>query len=306
MVIAIIGGFVFEARDVAAVQAYGMVQRGASVIASDDELIRQIGDAQIVVVMLTKLSKRVLSSCPQLKHIVLATTGYDTIDLEAAAHAGITVSYIPGYATNAVAEHTFVLLLAVARNLFTATHDLRAGICTPEKYQGVELQGKTIGVIGMGRIGSRVADIAIHGFGMRLLAYDQESSMHDLRNLCAASDVISLHLPLNEATRNFCDDTFFAQCKAEMLFINTARGGLVDEDALLQALASGTVAAAGLDVLCQEPAARDNRLVCHPRVVVTPHIAYDTHDALVRRSAMVAENVIAAIEGNPIRLVPKK
>jgi D-3-phosphoglycerate dehydrogenase len=221
----------------------------------------------------------------------------------------VIVVNAPGAGTAAVAELTLALMLALARQIPLAHSSLLRGEWRKAELSGVQLQGKTLGVIGVGRVGSAVAGMAT-ALGMRVLGYDpnlaeatlQERGVEpvDLEALLARSDFISLHVPLNEQTRGMIDAARLARSKPGAFLINTARGGVVDESALLQALESGRLAGAALDVFGREPPGQDP-LLLHPAVVATPHIGAQTAEAQQQAALDIASEVLAALRGDPLR-----
>lgn len=303
MNIVVLGDVCLMPGDLARLHALGKMVIYDQAPGTPEETISRIQDAHIVISHLTKIPESVIAQARNLKMICLAVTGCDSVDLAATQARGIVVCYAPGYATQAVAEHTMGLMLAVARQSFAAAMAAKAGVAWSCAYVGKELRGKTLGILGYGNIGRAVALIAQQGFGMQVTTYDAQSTAHDLEVLLATADVISVHLPLTSKTRNMINADFLVRAKWGVLFINTARGELVDEQALLAALESGHVAGAGLDVLVHEPMQPNDSLVCHPRVIVTPHIAYNTTEALVARSHIVVENVVRFVEGKPQHVV---
>jgi D-3-phosphoglycerate dehydrogenase len=208
-----------------------------------------------------------------------------------------------------VAELTLALMLALARQIPQAHTSLQRGEWRKAEFSGVQLQGKTLGVIGVGRVGSTVAGMAT-ALGMRVLGYDPNraeatlrergAEPEDLEALLARSDFISLHVPLNEQTRGMVDAARLALSKPGAFLINTARGGVVDESALLQALESGRLAGAALDVFGREPPGRDP-LLLHPAVVATPHLGAQTAEAQQQTALDIASEVLAALRGDPLR-----
>lgn len=272
-----------------------IVYKGA--VTSDEEILKRIGDADICISALTKISANVISKAPNLKMICLATTGYNGIDLEAAKKRGITVCYAPGYATRAVAEHSIGLMLAAARLSFCAAQDLKSGIYNHCRYLGKQLKGKTLGIVGYGRIGREVAKIAKNGFDMTIMVFDKGSSRSDFEKLLKMSDFISLHLPLILETENIIGHKEFKLMKKGIVIVNTARGGLIDEVALIENIKSGKVFSAGLDVLKNEPIKPDNPLLNIPSVCVSPHMAYNSEEAIYERSRIVTQNIIKFIDG---------
>jgi phosphoglycerate dehydrogenase-like enzyme len=262
-------------------------------------IVKLIDDADILISELIPLPKDVIDHTENLKFITLATTGFDDIDLDAAQRKGITVCYTPGYATEAVAEHTIGLMLAAARLLVPATTNLKMGECSSTPYLGKELSHHTLGIIGYGSIGKRVGEIAEAGFSMKIKFTDKDSSEADLEELLRTSDFITLHVPLTNKTRNMIGEKAFERMKHGVVIVNTSRGGTIDEKALIKNVESGKVFAAGLDVLADEPMKKDNPIFNHPRIVITPHMAYNTMQAVEKRSETVKNNILAYLRGNP-------
>ncbi len=273
-------------------------------------LLDAIQNAEALVVRgRTKVTAEVLAAAPRLRVIGRAGVGVDNIDLEAARAQGVIVVNAPTATTIAVAELTFGLLLAVARHIPRADASMKDGQWLKKQLKGVEIFGKTLGILGYGRIGAEVAKRAA-AFGMEVLAYDPYLTPETIRNrgahpvsleaLYQQSDFLSLHLPLTEETRGMLSADAFARMKPGIRLVCAARGGIVDEAALLQALENGQVAAAGLDVFAQEPP-KDSPLVRHPQVVATPHIGAQTHEAQIRAAEHVAEEVLRALNGEPLR-----
>ncbi|MGH2373481.1 MAG: NAD(P)-dependent oxidoreductase [Candidatus Methylomirabilales bacterium] len=272
--------------------------------ASEDDLIRRIDGAHTVVNIrgYCKFPLRVLEAVDgTLRHLAVWGTGTDNIDLAAARRLGIVVSNTPGTATDALAEHTLALLLAVARRLVS----LDAGVREGGWERGMLFQccGKTLGIIGTGAIGSRVAELG-RSIGMRVIAWtlhpDAEKArrrgfayVSTLDDLLEQADVVSLHLRSSPATRGIIGPGQFARMKTGAIFLNTARGDLVDEDALVAALRSGQLLGAGLDVFSTEPVQADNPLKGLPNVVLTPHTGGTTPEALEAGLNLCADNVVS-------------
>jgi glyoxylate reductase len=244
----------------------------------------------------------------ELKVVANFAVGYDNIDLDACRERGVIVTNTPDVLTNATAELTLALMLAAARGLGAAERILRRGDWTgwePEQFLGRELAGSSIGLVGLGRIGSRVAEL-LQGFGSQLLYSSRraraelESSLglerRPLADLLEEADVVSLHLPLNAGTRHLVDAETLERFKRGAILVNTARGGLVDTAALISALRSGRLAAAGLDVYENEPEV-PAELVALENVVLAPHIGSATRTARNGMARLVADNVIAVLEG---------
>lgn len=275
-----------------------------------EELLTEVGQFDALIVRgRTQVSKAVFDVGGKLKVVGRAGVGVDNIDLAAAQLKGVTVVNTPTATTTAVAEHTLGLMLAMVRQIPRADASMKAGQWIKKELGGGELSGKTLGIIGMGRIGSAVAQRAI-AFGMRALGYDpliDEAAVRKrgaeptvLKDLYAQSDLISLHLPLTRETRGMIDGSALASMKRGVYLICAARGGVIDETALLARLESGQVAGAALDVFAEEPPGL-TALVAHPRVVATPHIGAQTTEAQARAAEHIANEVLAALRGNELR-----
>jgi phosphoglycerate dehydrogenase-like enzyme len=273
------------------------------IVHDEQELLKRIDDAEIVISFLINISENIIKNAPNLKLIVLGTTGFNCVDLKAAQEKGVQVCYAPGYATSAVAEHTVGLMLGAARLMLDSSDALKKSEYDHTKYTGKLLKNKNLGVIGYGRIGQQVARIAEYGLGMKVIEYDVNSTRQDLEKLLKESDVITLHLPLTKETENMFGEKEFALMKDGIVIVNTARGKIIDEEVLLKNVKSGKVFAAGLDVLKEEPMHCENPLVSCSHVIVTPHTAYNTEESMYERSRIVTENVVRFVEGKPQNLV---
>lgn len=247
----------------------------------------------------TEATADLISAGRQLKAIGRAGVGVDNIDLKAAKAAGIAVVNTPAASGLAVAEHTMALMLAIHRNLVQADQRMKAGEWPKKEYRGAELAGKNLGIMGIGNIGKMVAHRAA-AFGMRVLAYDpffDEQAINkrgaeavSLAQLYKEADTITFHLPLTDESRGMVDAAAFKQMKRGVFIVHPARGGVIDEGALLSALNSGQVAGAGIDVFESEPPGASD-LVKHPKVIATPHIAAQSAEAQIRVAVDVAEEV---------------
>ena len=277
---------------------------------SAEDLIRIIPDYDALIVRgQTRVTPAVLDAASNLKVVGRAGVGVDNIDLDSAKKHNVTVVNAPTSTTVAVAELAFGLLLALARNLPRADVTMKQGQWVKKEFEGVELNGKTLGIVGFGRIGMEVARRAA-AFGMSVIIYDPNVSEQELehgnaepvslQDLFAWSDFISLHLPLNVQTRDLLGPMAFSQMKDSVRIISTARGGIIDEEALLNALKSGKVAGAALDVFEKEPPGL-TELVAHPRVIATPHIGAQTAEAQSRAAEDIAHEVLAALKGKSLR-----
>jgi phosphoglycerate dehydrogenase-like enzyme len=270
--------------------------------ASEDDLIGRLDGAHTAVNIrgYSKFTNHVLESAsPALKHVAIWGTGTDNIDLGAARRLGIVVSNTPNTATDAIAEHCLALLLAVARRLLPLDAGVKRG--TWERGMLYQCLGKTLGLIGTGVIGTRFGALG-HAIGMRVIAWtfhpDPEKArragftyLPSLDALLGESDIVSLHLRSSPDTRGLLGAEQFAKMRRGAIFINTARGDIVDEAALAQALRSGHLAGAGLDVLAREPVSPDNPLLTAPNTVLTPHTSGTTPEALANGLNMCADNV---------------
>lgn len=254
------------------------------------------------------VSQAVFKAAPGLRVIAKHGAGVDSVDLGAATAYNVLVMVAGDANSPAVAELTLGFILALGCELESLSARVKAGQWDRGNYHGTELRGRTLGLIGFGRIGRRVAKLA-RGFGMRVvaLAHSPESVTPELAEraasleaLLAIADVVSLHCPLNADTRGLMNRQTFAMMKPEALFINTARGALVDEAALAEALSSGRLAGAALDTLAEEPPAPGNPLLTAPNLILTPHIAGQTYAAVERMGIAAADNIVAVLTGGSI------
>lgn len=258
----------------------------------------------------TRITAPLMEAAPRLKVIARAGVGVDNVDLEAATRQGVLVINAPDGNTLSTAEHTLAMLMAVSRHIPQAHASLVAGRWERSPFTGSELYEKTIGIIGVGKIGQAVAQ-RVRAFGMTVLGYDPVLSrdvaerlgveLVSLEDLWQRADFITVHTPLNEATRGLLNPETLARCKRGVRIINCARGGIVDERALLEALNSGQVGGAALDVYSKEPPPPElEALIRHPKVVATPHIAASTDEAQEKVAVHVTEQLIHALRGEPV------
>lgn len=259
-------------------------------------LVERSQGADIVVLSNIPYRKDVIEKCPALKKICVAFTGVDHIDLAYCAERGIEVKNCAGYSTVAVADLAFGLVLSLARNIPACDRACRDGK-TKDGLVGFELAGKKFGIVGLGAIGSRVADIA-HAFGCEVFAYTRTPKNHpnvtlvDKETLFRTCDIVSLHTPLNDSTRGLVGEKELSWMKPTAYLINTARGGVVDTPALVDALRNHRIAGAGIDVFDMEPPIpSDYQLNKLPNVVVTPHVAFATKQAFEKRALIIADNL---------------
>lgn len=280
------------------------------------EIITRIGDATAVFTNKTPLSKEVLQACPQLTYIGVLATGYNVVDLKAAKEQGITVTNIPSYSTNAVAQATFALLLEVTNQVGHHNQSVHQGDWQQSKdfsyWQTplTELAGKTLGLIGYGAIAQAVAMIA-HAFQMEVIYYNHRpkapqaewTKQVTLDTLYQEADIISLHVPQFPETEGMIDQAALAQMKDTAILINTARGGLLDESAVARALTDGKIAALAADVVSKEPIAADNPLLQAPNCYLTPHIAWAPIETRKRLMEIAVGNLTAFIHKTPRNVV---
>jgi glycerate dehydrogenase len=272
-------------------------------------VVERARDAEIVLTNKTPLDAQAIGALPRLRFIAVLATGYDVVDVAAARARGVPVSNVPEYGTESVAQHTFALLLELCNR--TATH--AAAVASSEwsrspdfsfsKAPLIELAGLTMGIVGSGRIGRRVAEIA-RAFGMRVTtASSRRADRTELIRLFAEADVVSLHCPLTTENARFVNRDLLRRMKPTAFLLNTARGGLIDEAALRAALEAGELAGAGLDVASREPIDAANPLLGAPNLLLTPHIAWASLAARRRLMEATARNVDAFLAGAPINLV---
>ena len=275
-----------------------------------DELIARCAGAQAVMLANMPLPGRVIDACDALQFIDIAFTGVDHVDLDAARRKSVTVSNASGYSTTAVAELTVCMMLSLLRNVSAVEARCRAGQ-TKDGLVGCELAGKTVGIVGTGAIGLRVAALC-HAFGCEVIAYSrtQRADAPDyvryvpLDALMTLSDVVTLHCPLTEETRGMINEQRLALMKPGAILINAARGGVVDTRALADALESGRLGGAGVDVFDSEPPlCTDHPLLHTPNTLVTPHVAFATAESMELRADIVFDNLNQWLQGHPVRLV---
>ena len=280
------------------------------------QILSRIGSADIVITNKTPLDAQTIAKAPNLKYIGVLATGYNVVDIEAARRRGVVVTNIPTYGTDAVAQFAFAMLLEIAHHVQHHSDAVKEGRWTNHQdfcfwdYPLIELAGKTMGIIGYGRIGQAAARIA-RAFGMQVIAYDvsQQSGNSDvyvdLDALLGSSDVISLHCPLFESTRGIINKDSIARMKDGVILLNNSRGPLVVEQDLADALNSGKVYAAGLDVVSEEPIKADNPLLSAKNCLITPHISWAPKESRQRLMDIAVENLKAFLEGKPQHVVSR-
>jgi glyoxylate reductase len=268
-----------------------------------EELTAQVEPAEGLLSMLTdRVDAELIAFAPGLRAISNYAVGYDNIDVAAAALRGIPVGNTPDVLTDATADLAFALLMAAARKLLEAAAAVPHGdwrTWEPSRYLGADVYGATLGVIGFGRIGRAVADRA-KGFAMRVLSTNASSSDEDLNALLEQSDFVSVHAPLTPDTHQLIDTAALERMKPTAILINTARGELVDQEALARALRGGAIAGAALDVTVPEPLPADDPLLKAPNLIVTPHIGSATITARERMAELAVDNLLAGLEGRPM------
>ncbi|MBE6926824.1 MAG: D-2-hydroxyacid dehydrogenase [Ruminococcaceae bacterium] len=278
----------------------------------EDLTVSRIGDGDIVLLNKTAITETVLARCPNLKLICVLATGYNVVDYVAAAKRGIPVCNIPGYGTDSVAQFTFALLLELCHQIGLHDRSVHAGDWTacPDfcywKTPQMELAGKTLGIIGYGSIGQAVAKIA-QSFSMNILAYSRTHrpghEYCDLDTLLAGSDVVTLHCPLFPETEGIINADTIAKMKDGAILLNTARGPLIDEAAVADALRSGKLRGAAMDVVCSEPILKSSPLLTAPNCIITPHMAWAPIEARQRILDIVANNIRGFLTGKPQNIV---
>lgn len=292
-------------RQVASVRIY--TERASS----EEEFVTRLQGARVAINIraYSKFTGALLRACPDLKMIAVLGIGTDNVDLSAASLSGIQVSNTPGYSAAAVAEHTLALMMAAARKISGHDRELRSGRWT--RMPMTQLNGKTLGVIGFGSIGRQVASLG-RGIGMKVLAWTfhptPERAMEsvqfvDFDRLLSQSDVISINIRASEKTRGLISRQALEKMKNSSILVNTARASVVDTEAMLEALRTGKLAAAGLDVFDQEPLPPGDPIFSVPNLVLSPHNAGMTPEAIERGNEMVVENAISFLQGRPINLV---
>jgi glycerate dehydrogenase len=281
-------------------------------VTAPGEVVERLSGAAIAITNKVRITGEMMAQLPDLKLIAVAATGTDVIDIKAAGAQGITVSNIRGYAFNTVPEHVLALMFALRRNLFAYATDVRNGVWAASRqfcfltHTIADIAGSTMGIVGYGALGRSIGKRA-EALGMRVLAYDAVPSdgLVDLQTLLRESDVITLHAPLTPETRGMIGAAEFKLMKRSAILINTARGGLVDEQALADALRAGEIAGAGFDVLTQEPPVAGNPLLATdiPNLIVTPHVAWASTEAMQILADQLIDNIEAFVAGAPRNVV---
>ncbi len=284
-----------------------------------EDVTARIGDAEVVYTNKTPLTKETFEACPNIKFVGILATGYNIVDVDAAKERGIPVSNIPTYGTAAVSQYAIALLLELCHHIGEHSDCVKKGDWTNDpdwcfwNYPLVELAGKTMGIIGFGRIGQDTGKLA-QAFGMKVLAYDAHKRPElesetcryvDLDTLFAESDVISLHCPLFAETEGIINKDSIAKMKTGVMIINDSRGPLIVEEDLRDALNSGKVAGAAVDVVSTEPIQMDNPLLKAKNMIITPHIAWAPKESRQRLMNLAVENLRSYVSGKPQNVVNK-
>lgn len=274
--------------------------------APEEEMVRAVRDVDAILARVATVSKAVLDAAPRLRIVSRHGVGVDSVDVAECTRRGIVVATSGDANSDAVSEHAFACLLAAARQLTVADATTKAGAWAKNRFVGVELTGKTLGLVGLGRIGSRMARHA-RGFDMQVIAYDpyvrteaaaaQGVSLVNLETLLRRADFVSLHVPRTTETERLLGRTELAWMKPTAILVNTARGGLIDEEALYDALVGGRLGAAALDVFEEEPLRPSHPLTQLDNVICSPHVAGQSQEALIRMSVRAAENILRCYRG---------
>lgn len=284
----------------------------------DEDEYKNMEDAEIIILRIFKAPKKIIDNNKNLRMIMRWGTGYDSVDVEYASEKGIIVTNTPGANAVAVAELTTMLMLAISRKLFAHQEYLNRGIWSKNTFinESYTLNNKTVGLIGAGNIGRRVAKY-VQAFGAKTQYYDiyrlnekmeKEFNLEfkDLNELLQSSDIITLHIPLTEENYHIIDENQINMMKDNAIIINTSRGGLINDKALLNAIKSGKLLGAGLDVVENEPLSKDDELILNPNIIVTPHIGGATADIGDVIIPMIVENINNYIKGKEIKYVVNK
>ena len=279
-----------------------------------EKTVTRAADAEIVLTNKVIINREVMVQLPRLRYIGVLATGYNVVDVECAKELGITVTNVPAYSTESVAQMVFAHLLTVTNRTEHYARQNREGRWTANQdfcywdFPHMELAGKTFGIVGLGNIGLRVAQIAL-AFGMSVKALTSKSILPQgiektsFEVLLATADVLSLHCPLTEKTHHLINRETLAMMKTTAILINTGRGPLVDDQAVADALADKRLAAFCADVLTEEPPKKDNPLLTEPNAFITPHIAWATQEARSRLLQVAIDNVRSFLQGQPINVV---
>lgn len=305
-------GCVQKPEDLAHVKGLGTVDYYDTPPKNKEDLIQRLKDADVVFLDYSVMDAEVIAACPTLKFICFFGIGYgNCIDVAAATKRGVTVSYTPGYGATAVAEYTLGMLLSLTRHIAASSYSMRHAEWLSAKFQGVDLKGKTLGLVGLGPIGTDMARLGA-GIGMQLLAWTRKATpdraVHGLRfvsldQLFATADVVSIHLSLNPETERLVSRALLEKMKPSAYFVNTSRAKIVDTQALAELLQQGKIAGAALDVHDEEPAPMNYVFSSLPNVLVTPHVAYNSKEAGENMLRIAYATLDAFLKGEKLHVV---
>jgi glycerate dehydrogenase len=281
-------------------------------VTAPDDVVARLAGASIAITNKVRITAEMMAQLPALKLIAVAATGTDVIDVKEATARGITVSNIRGYAFNTVPEHVLALMFALRRSLLPYARDVQSGVWSASRqfcfltHPIADIAGSTMGIVGYGALGRSIGTRVV-ALGMRVIAHDvfPAEGLVDLATILRESDVITLHVPLTPQTRGMIGAAELKAMKRSAILINTARGGLVDEQALADALRAGEIAGAGFDVLTQEPPVSGNPLLANdiPNLIVTPHVAWASAEAMQILADQLVDNIEAFVAGAPRNMV---
>ncbi len=305
-------GCVQKPEDLLPVKKLGTVDYYDTPPQNKADLIRRLRDAEVVFLDYSVMDAEVIAACPKLRFICFFGIGYgNCINVAAATRHGVAVAYTPGYGATAVAEYTLGLMLALTRHIAASYYSLRHGEWLSAKFQGVDLKGKTLGIVGLGPIGTDLARLGA-GIGMRLLGWTRSAApdravhgltLVSLEALFSAADVVSIHLALNAQTERLASRSLLERMKPTAYFVNTSRAKLVDTGALAELLQQGKIAGAALDVHEEEPAPMNYLFAALPNVLVTPHIAYNSKEAGENMLRIAYATLEAFLRGERLHVV---
>lgn len=269
---------------------------------NEDEIIPRIQDADGIMVNKTNITEKIMRACPKLKLITVTATGYNNIDIESAKKHGIAVCNVPGYSTEAVAQQTFAMILELTNKVAEHNNSVMRGDWGKCQYFSYNtspislLSGKTLGIIGYGNIGKKVGKIA-EAFGMKVVPYNKN------KKLCMEADILTLHCPLTKENKGMINKDFISKMKNGAIIINTARGGLIDTEDLANALNSGKISGAAIDVLTEEPPIHGSPLIGAKNCIITPHVSWSPLESRIKLIELTAKNIMGFINGKNINRI---
>ncbi|MCF6157325.1 MAG: 3-phosphoglycerate dehydrogenase [wastewater metagenome] len=274
---------------------------------SESDVLGRISDADVIIPNWIPITAHIIQNAPSLRFIIVPAVGYESVDVKAASSAGIMVVNCPTHNSRAVAEYTIALLFSLTRRIIEANTDFKYGEWNPIRYTGIELKDKKLGLIGYGTIGKIVGQLALN-IGMKVSYANSKTPADELDKLLASSDIISLHLPLTDKTRHLIDERRLQLMRRDAYLINTARGAIIDQKALIKVLKSGHLSGAALDVFENEPhggkPSQELLVLAHYRnVIATPHIAFNTSEAVYRLGEELIANIKSIRDGNPMNVI---